>query len=254
MIRLSCSLSLVVTVILALVLAGCAPSYYPPRSYPPAHPATQRPYTINGKTYYPITSADGYWERGKASWYGRDFHGRKTANGEVYNMYAMTAAHKTLPMNTVLLVRNLENGRQTVVRVNDRGPFVQGRIIDLSYKAANEVGMVRDGVAAIEIVAMGEAARSRKAVAGRPEQLRHQNFNQGNFYVQVGSFADRDTAERIARFLMTKGADVVIQPYSEPNRTYYRVQVFAGRLLQTARSFERQLVQDGFPEAFVIAR
>ena len=93
---------------------------------------TQRPYVINGITYIPIPTAQGYEEQGKASWYGEPFHGRKTANGETYNMYGDTAAHKTLPMDTVLLVKNLENDKSTVVRINDRGPFVQERIIDLT--------------------------------------------------------------------------------------------------------------------------
>jgi rare lipoprotein A len=252
MIYRCCSLFLVIAAVLVLVLGGCAP--YEPRSYPPGHPATQRPYTINGKTYYPITSADGYWERGWASWYGRQFHGRKTANGEVFNMYAMTAAHKTLPMNTMLLVRNLDNGRQTVVRVNDRGPFVKGRVIDLSYGAANELAMVRSGVASIEIIAMGEAPGPVRAGADRPRRLVHQDFNRGDYFVQVGSFLDRNIAERTARMLMNKGAEVVIQPYITSGQTYYRVQIYAGRLLQTARSFERQLVQDGFPGAFLFTR
>ncbi|MCI5132293.1 MAG: septal ring lytic transglycosylase RlpA family protein, partial [Candidatus Electrothrix sp. EH2] len=95
-------------------------------------PGTQRPYVIEGQTYYPIPSAQGYEETGLASWYGDPFHGRKTANGETYDMYGVTAAHKTLPMNTMLLVKNLRNGKTATVRINDRGPFVDGRIIDLS--------------------------------------------------------------------------------------------------------------------------
>lgn len=248
-----CFLFLLLILALTLIMTGCAPSYYP-SGYPPSHPATQRPYTINGKTYYPITSADGYWERGKASWYGKQFHGKKTANGEVYDMYAMTAAHKILPMNTMLLVRNLENGRQTVVRVNDRGPFVRGRIIDLSYRAARELGMVNKGVASIEIIAMGEAAGARKPAAGRPAQLTHKDFSQGNYYVQVGSYLNRGSAERIARRLLDNGADVVIQPYVTKGYTYYRVQVYAGRLLQAARKFEQLLLRNGFPSSFLISR
>ncbi|HHO48800.1 MAG TPA: septal ring lytic transglycosylase RlpA family protein [Desulfobacteraceae bacterium] len=250
--RSSCSLFLVTAVTLALILAGCAP--HAPKSYPPTHPATQRPYTVNGKTYYPITSARGYWERGRASWYGRQFHGRKTANGEVFDMYAMTAAHKTLPMNTMLLVRNLDNGRQTVVRVNDRGPFIRGRIVDLSYKAAGELDMVRSGIATIEIIALGEAPGPVPAGGGRPSRLVHQDFNRGDYFVQVGSYLNQGSAERIARRLMDKGADVVIQPYITSGYTYYRVQVYAGKVLQTAQSFERQLLRDGFPGAFLFSR
>ena len=110
-------------------------------------PATQKPYVINNKRYYPIPSAEGYIENGIASWYGGKFHGRKTSNGETYDMHSMTAAHKTLPMNTTLLIKNLDNGKSTVVRINDRGPFVQGRIVDLSFKAAQSLGIAQKGIA-----------------------------------------------------------------------------------------------------------
>ncbi len=108
-------------------------------------PPTQRPYKINGRTYYPLPTSHGYVERGIASWYGKKFHGRKTSNGETYNMYAKTAAHKTLPMGTMLLVKNIANNKEIVVRVNDRGPFVKGRIIDLSLTGAREIDMVTEG-------------------------------------------------------------------------------------------------------------
>ncbi|MCI5212251.1 MAG: septal ring lytic transglycosylase RlpA family protein [Candidatus Electrothrix sp. ATG2] len=117
-------------------------------------PATQRPYVIEGQTYYPIPTAEGYEETGLASWYGDPFHGRKTANGETYDMYGVTAAHKTLPMNTMLLVKNLTNGKTTIVRINDRGPFVDGRIIDLSYTTAQELDIVRNGTEKVQIVAL----------------------------------------------------------------------------------------------------
>ncbi len=160
MIRLHGSLFLTLAVTLALFLAGCAST---PSTHKPdlsASPATEPPYTINDTTYKPLTSAQGYWERGRASWYGEQFHGQETANGEVFDMFAMTAAHKTLPMNTVLLVRNLENGRKALVRVNDRGPFGGDRIIDLSYRAASKIGMVDNGVAPIEVIALGGNAIS----------------------------------------------------------------------------------------------
>jgi len=103
------------------------------------HRATMRPYTVGGKRYYPTMVSVGDTFSGIASWYGRDFHGKKTSNGEYYNMYDFTAAHKTLPMNTMLKVTNLRNNRSVIVRVNDRGPFVNNRIIDLSYAAAKRL-------------------------------------------------------------------------------------------------------------------
>ena len=117
--------------------------------------ATMRPYTINGKTYYPTTVSVGDTALGIASWYGPNFHGKKTSNGETYNMNAMTAAHKTLPMNTMVRVTNLGNGAQTTVRINDRGPFVAGRIIHLSTAAATSIGMIGAGTARVKLEVVG---------------------------------------------------------------------------------------------------
>lgn len=119
------------------------------------HRATMRPYNVFGIRYYPFVANVGDQFDGIASWYGPDFHAKKTSNGEIYNMYAMTAAHKTLPMNTVVRVDNLDNGRSTIVRINDRGPFVAGRIIDLSNKAAHEIDMVRKGTARVKVTVLG---------------------------------------------------------------------------------------------------
>ena len=119
------------------------------------HRATMRPYNVFGVRYYPFVANVGDDFKGIASWYGPDFHAKKTSNGEIYNMYAMTAAHKTLPMNTVVRVDNLDNGRSTIVRINDRGPFVAGRIIDLSNKAAHEIDMVRKGTARVKVTVLG---------------------------------------------------------------------------------------------------
>jgi hypothetical protein len=151
--------ALVVVAFLCAGLSGCGSKYVPGISIPPAPsgktppPApkgkggTYKPYTVLGQTYYPLGSAEGYSETGVASWYGPNFHGKKTANGERYDMYQMTAAHRILPMHTRLMVRNLDNGRTAEVRVNDRGPFVGNRVIDLSYAAANLLGVVGPGTA-----------------------------------------------------------------------------------------------------------
>lgn len=119
------------------------------------HRATMRPYNVFGIRYYPFIANVGDEFDGIASWYGPDFHAKKTSNGEIYNMYAMTAAHKTLPMNTVVKVDNLENGKSTIVRINDRGPFVAGRIIDLSNKAAHEIDMIKKGTAKVRVTVLG---------------------------------------------------------------------------------------------------
>lgn len=247
----TCFLSILALLIL---LTGCGPVTVTPEPSARKKPPTLKPYTIAGKTYYPIETADGYIETGIASWYGKKFHGRKTANGETYNMYAKTAAHKTLPMHTVLLVRNLDNGKETVVRVNDRGPFVRGRIIDLSYKAANEIGMAKTGVAKTQIIAMGESTGSGSKGSKKPGKLKHQDFFKGNYYIQVGSFLNKSNAEKVARLFMSQGIKVVIQPYITSGHTYFRVQVSAGTSLKLARKLEQKFLRTGYPGSFVFAR
>ena len=113
--------------------------------------ATMKSYTIRGVTYYPIIPRIGQTFKGTASWYGPNFHGGKTSNGEYYDMHDLTAAHKTLPMNTMVQVTNLSNGQSTTVRINDRGPFVDNRIIDLSYQAAQDIGMIKKGTAKVKL-------------------------------------------------------------------------------------------------------
>jgi rare lipoprotein A len=147
------------------------------------HRATMRPYRVAGKTYYPTLAHVGDEFRGIASWYGPNFHAKRTSNGEIYDMYAMTAAHKTLPMNTMLEVHNLENDKKTIVRVNDRGPFVSGRIIDLSNSAAHAIDMVKKGTAKVEIRILGFNA---KIATTDEEKLA--TASAGKFYVQVGAF------------------------------------------------------------------
>ena len=143
-------------------------------------------YTEFGERYCPMISAEGFVETGIASWYGEKFHGRPTAMGETYNMYAMTAAHKTLPLPTRVRVTNLENGRSAELRVNDRGPFVKGRVIDLSYSAARELGVWRRGTARVRIEALEPGGSGRPAPSA------------GSYaYLQAGAFAFRDNAAKL---------------------------------------------------------
>lgn len=217
-------------------------------------PPTQRPYQIKGKTYYPIPSAHGFVETGIASWYGAKFHGRRTSNGEIYDMHAMTAAHKTLPMNTHLLVTNLENGKEITVRINDRGPFIRGRIIDLSYRAARELGMADQGLAQVRITALGEAVRyvedgqSRERFAATPD------FEHGEFYVQVGAFTQQENAQRLQQKLTEWGRSAVVREYDHGGRIFHRVQVAAGNTLSGAQRLERVMIEAGYTDAFVVAR
>lgn len=180
-----------------LFFAGCAQSPYPPdylqtapskpRSSEAMHRATLRPYTINGKRYYPTVVSLGWTQEGIASWYGPDFHGGTTSNGERYNMYAMTAAHKTLPMNTMVRVTNKRNGRSVVVRINDRGPFVSGRIVDLSYSAGKKIGIDRTGTAPVTLKVLGFDSLIASKAAQKGEVFKKSVVVSG-FAVQVGSF------------------------------------------------------------------
>lgn len=154
------------------------------------HRATMRPYTIAGKRYYPTLAKVGDTQRGIASWYGPNFHSKKTSNGEVYNMYADTAAHKTLPMNTMVKVDNLDNGKSVIVRVNDRGPFVTGRIIDLSNKSAHDIGMVKKGTANVIVTVLGFNAKIARTNAERNEIA-----TVGKYYLQVGAFSRLEGAK-----------------------------------------------------------
>jgi rare lipoprotein A len=136
-----------------------------PRAEPKSKYGNPKSYVVFGKRYYTKASADGHVERGLASWYGKKFHGRRTSSGERYDMHAMTAAHKSLPLPTYVEVTNLNNGRSTVVKVNDRGPFHGERVIDLSYAAARKLGMVRKGTAMVEVRAVDPRKPRREAVS-----------------------------------------------------------------------------------------
>jgi rare lipoprotein A len=216
-------------------------------------PPTQRPYTIAGKTYYPIPSAYGYVESGIASWYGPQFHGKKTSCGETYDMHGLTAAHKILPMNTRVLVKNMDNNKEIVLRVNDRGPFVKDRVIDLSLGAAKALGVSGPGTARVMVTAMGEAEGGR-AGQGPGRFVPYGDFREGEFFVQIGAFTNKDNADRLLREIQGQDRKAVTQVYDLADGSrYYRVHVWGGRTLEQARGAEQQW-EKRFPGAFVIAR
>lgn len=171
----------------------------------PLHRYANRPYTVFGKNYVPVASRQPYKERGMASWYGKKFHGQKTSSGEVYDMYKMSAAHKTLPIPSYARVTNVKNGRSVVVRINDRGPFHSDRIIDLSYAAAYKLGYIAAGSAMVEVESV-EAAQASEI---------KNNIEEKTTYIQVGAFSSRGNAEdyreRVARQLawLTDGVQVL---------------------------------------------
>jgi len=257
-----------VLVAAAVLLAACA-SQPPPRKpasqkqpvYVPSKkkaqkppPATQKSYKVMGKWYHPLATADGFTQRGKASWYGKKFHGRKTANGERYNMYGISAAHKTLPLGTWVRVENVDNGRKLDIRLNDRGPFVHGRIIDLSYGAAKKLGVVGPGTANVKLTTLGSRVTDSPAEGSKPPVYQPVDWNKGRFTFQVGAFSDPQNAKRYKTKLSSQYKNAHIKPYYHPDHgKLYGVRIGLATSYKQALEYKTALRQKGFPGAFTIA-
>ena len=166
----------------------------------PFHKWANRPYTVFGQTYVPVVNRQRSKERGLASWYGKKFHGQKTASGEIYDMFALTGAHKTLPIPSYVRVTNVKNGRSVVVRINDRGPFHPGRVIDLSYAAAARIGIVEAGSALVDVERLlpGDADPLVASAAPPPQanvQTEMVTRESAGLWLQVGAFSSPEAAE-----------------------------------------------------------
>lgn len=213
----------------------------------------KNPYTVLGKTYHLIKDERAYKERGYASWYGKKFHGRRTSNGEIYDMYAMTAAHKTLPIPSYVRVTNVNNGKTAVVRVNDRGPFHSDRIIDLSYAAAQRLGIVNSGTGLVdvEIVLPTDAApapRARDAL----NTVAPGSELPPNTHLQIGAFSNENSARQYAAEVGSQLSYPVIISRTQAARPVFRVRVgpFANaHELQNARD---QLQRLNISESHVV--
>ena len=216
-----------------------------PREEPRARYGNRTPYTVLGKAYHVMPSAKGYVERGTASWYGEKFHGRATSSLEPYDMYAFSAAHKTLPLPTYARVTNLDNGRSVIVRVNDRGPFHHGRLIDLSYAAAIKLGIHLRGTGNVEVRALtsGELP-PQPAVAARNQRA----------WLQVASFGDRANARRFAdRLEQADVDDVDVQSADVRGSTVYRVRIGPFRGREPAERVALRVRALGFGSPAVVA-
>lgn len=252
---------------IALGLSGCFfgesnvhynPSIYPassdttrnygkPNTSEQAHKATMKPYKVKGKWYYPTNVALGETYDGIASWYGPKFHGKKTSNGETYSMYAHTAAHKTLPMNTIVRVTSKENGKSTIVRINDRGPFVTGRIIDLSNSAAKDIDMVGKGTARVRVEVIGFNGAISDSMPLNQETLAHseykvahteQSMQLSQFLVQIGAFRNKEGARSYQKKHANQyGYQAVIREYTFDGKTIYRVMLSGFKSEAEARDF-----------------
>ena len=221
---------LVFAIIALTQLSGCVGSmldfdlFDKPDAVPKSEPRSKRgnmpTYVINGKRYFTLPTAKGYVERGIASWYGPNFHGKTTSNGETYDMHAMTAAHTQLPLPTFVRVTNLENGKSTVVRINDRGPFKKNRIIDLSFAAAKKLDIVKNGTGLVEVRALTSDDDGQEAPAIPTQPIKH------NIYIQVGAFGNPDNANRLRDQLGPQiQRPIRIAQANNNGQTLYRVQV-----------------------------
>jgi rare lipoprotein A len=196
-----------------------------PRAEPRSRYGNPESYVVYGKRYYTLPSSKGYSERGTASWYGTKFHGKRTSSGEPYDLYGMTAAHKSLPLPTYVKVTNLQNGRSVIVKVNDRGPFHDDRLIDLSYSAAAKLGILGHGTGKVEVTAIDTDSDAAVRLASAAPEVR-EPAGTPSLYLQVGAFSSQENAERLrADISAQQVADVRIVEASGTAGTFYKVQV-----------------------------
>ncbi len=225
------ALAIVFLNLLSCATGDSAPDDYSRNDTPNAVPANEPlsrygnmpSYTVRGKTYRVLKTANGFAQEGIASWYGTKFHGRKTSSGETYNMYAMSAAHKTLPLPTYVEVTHKGNGRKVIVKVNDRGPFHEGRIIDLSYAAARKLGISATGTGPVSIRAINTAALDLKTSS---VVLPVSGNGHGKIHVQVAAMGSEAAAEKMAVNLRDKNMRSVRVHVVENNgKKLYRVRI-----------------------------
>ena len=234
-----------------------------PRAEPLSRYGNPKSYMVNGRHYQVRNNHKGYVERGIASWYGTKFHGRRTSSGEIYDMYKMTAAHRTLPLPTYLQVTNLTNQRSVIVRVNDRGPFHDDRLIDLSYVAAKKLGILRNGTAQVEIRAVEPA--EFKTISGKEFAANSSTdfaqsgvsepTNAGSttvYFLQVGAFTARENAEKLRTTLLGYAIPSVQIADSLDTEELYRVRVGPFTNREQIKPVESKLFDLGFNDSFVV--
>lgn len=239
-------------------LADAKPRYEEPR-----RAGNMSTYQVWGKQYHVLDSNDGYVQRGTASWYGEKFHGHKTSNGEVFDMYEMSAAHKSLRIPGYARVTNLDNGRSVVVRVNDRGPFHGDRLIDLSYAAAKKLGYQGKGTARVEVAAITVKPNGSMTLAGRPfpeagapvatERLADQGGGNESLFVQLGSFSQRNPAEALLdRARRAVENPMRVREVETASGRFHRVQVGPFRDENEALRAQSLLENHGFGQSILL--
>jgi rare lipoprotein A len=239
------------------MFSGCSSKHYtqPGHTSKARHRATMRSYTVRGKTYHPTYVKVGDTMTGIASWYGPHFHGHETSNGEQYNMHAMTAAHKTWPMDTMVRVKNLDNGRSAVVRINDRGPFVKGRVVDCSYAAGKKLGLDKTGTARVKLTVLGFAGKIYEpSAAQKRDHAPAPQVELSDFGVQVGAFRRYEGAlsyQRKYQAMVDRPERVIIRKFMVDGAPLYRVWVMGFRSADEARDF---IAEHGLAGAFLVRR
>lgn len=240
-----------------------------PYDEPKSKQGNPESYVVWGKRYFVMPSAEGYYEEGIASWYGSKFHGNNTSNGEVYDMYQLSAAHKSLPLPTYVEVINLSNQRKIILRVNDRGPFHGKRIIDLSYAAALKLDMVRTGTANVSVRAITAKPKPSESIGQlKPHtgnsvlpaptlppveaaKWRDESHLQGRLFTQVGAYSLKQNAEKVQRELIAKQFKYV-SIYPDPEKSLYRLRLGPHRNTQEAEHVLSQLKAQGYPSAQMV--
>jgi len=211
-------------------------------------------YQVRGINYKVLTSAKGFEQTGTASWYGKKFHGHLTSNGEIYDMYAMSAAHKNLPLPTYLKVTNLANNKSVIVRVNDRGPFHQSRIIDLSYSAAYKLDMLKTGTAKVKVTSITEFGGKGKKISSKVANKKidahtiEQDLTQEKYYIQVFATSKHELAKRTAKTLSKQHSQTVNYP---KENGIYRIQIGPIINTTTLNKLLEELKQGTYPNAYL---
>jgi rare lipoprotein A len=220
-----------------------------PRNEPLSRYGNPVSYVVDGHRYYTLRRRTGYVQRGIASWYGTKFHGQRTSSGDVYDLYSMTAAHKTLPLPTYARVTNLQNGRSIVVKINDRGPFHPNRIIDLSYVAAAKLGILANGTGLVEVAAIDPSTPSKPPRAVHKPATRQAS----SLFLQVGAFKSKDNATRLSRKLH-KGRieNIHVVEASSGSGPIYRVRIGPLDSVDEADRISSQLISQGFGDTQVV--
>lgn len=209
------------------------------------------PYKALGRKYYPIKSAQGYRERGVASWYGKKFHGHRTSSGEKYDMFGMTAAHKVLPLPSYVKVRNLRNGKAVTVKVNDRGPFLHNRLIDLSYAAAYKLGIVATGTGLVEIIAIDASTVAKNSIVNQVP-VSSRAVSGVKLFIQFGAFAVKSNAENLQSRLYGHGFNPTMEKGLHDGRNIYRVRIGPYHLVGDVDQVSANARQYGYETKLII--